>query len=141
MHFFDMPKFCACFYIGIKYKLLLISRTYHTYHLGQERNFCWVLCAYLFVTRLTFWLIQTTFGYTVKPRFWILDRNFYFINQLDFGIFFEQIFPKNVNCFQPISFCVCFLCQQYYWAYKEGLEVHKRKIYLHFTQLLSPQLW
>ena len=33
------------------------------------------------------------------------------------------------------------LCQQYYWAYKEGLEVHKRKIYLHFTQLLSPHLW
>ena len=31
-----------------------------------------------------------------------------------------------------MSFCICLLCQQYYWVYKEGLEVHKRKIYLHF---------
>ena len=36
---------------------------------------------------------------------------------------------------QPLPFCVCLLCQQYCSAQNVGLTLHRRKIYLHFTQL------
>ena len=39
-----------------------------------------------------------------------------------------------------MSLYVCLPCQQYNREYKVSLEVHKRKIYLHFTQLLSSWL-
>ena len=42
---------------------------------------------------------------------------------------------------QPLSFWVCLPCQQYYWEYKMSWQVHKRKIYLHFTQLRSSVIW
>ena len=55
------------------------------------------------------WL-KSMLSYTVKPRFWntfTADRNFYFMNHLDFGIliprfcdfgiFLKLIFPKNGN--------------------------------------------
>ena len=46
-------------------------------------------------------------------------------------------FIKN----QPLSFSVCLPCQQYYWAYNEGLRPHKHKFFLHFMQLFIPTLW
>ena len=45
------------------------------------------------------------------------------------------------DCTQPLLFWVCLPCQQNYWEYKMSWQLHKRKIYLHFTQLRSSLIW
>ena len=104
-----------------------------------------------FQIRLSMFLVKSIFHNNILKNLWTqkncrispskskLNNGGCLYKFFGFSIFKYVLIENGFK--QPMSFYVCLPCQQYYWAYKEGLEVHKCKIYVHFTQLLVPQLW